>query len=111
MGWIIRGSCAGMGWEFLFTTTSKLVLQPTQPPIKSVEGALSLGVKRTGCEADHSPPYSAEVKNAWSYTSTPTTPSWHGAQLKCRNNFTFYLLPFTIYCLIYYKNAQYLEWL
>jgi hypothetical protein len=25
-------------------------------------GALSLGVKRPGCEADHSPPSSAEVK-------------------------------------------------
>jgi hypothetical protein len=24
-----------------------------------------------GLEADHSPPSSAEVKNAWSYTSTP----------------------------------------
>jgi hypothetical protein len=33
--------------------------------------ALSLGVKRPGREADHSPPSSAEVKNAWSYTSTP----------------------------------------
>jgi hypothetical protein len=33
--------------------------------------ALSLGVKRAGREADHSPPSSAEVKNAWSYTSTP----------------------------------------
>jgi hypothetical protein len=28
-------------------------------------------VKRQGREADHSPPSSAEVKNAWSYTSTP----------------------------------------
>jgi hypothetical protein len=28
------------------------------------------GVKRPGREADHSPPSSAEVKNAWSYTST-----------------------------------------
>jgi hypothetical protein len=26
-------------------------------------------VKRPGREADHSPPCSAEVKNAWSYTS------------------------------------------
>jgi hypothetical protein len=34
-------------------------------------GALYLGVKQLGREADHSPPYSAEVKNAWSYTSTP----------------------------------------
>jgi hypothetical protein len=28
-------------------------------------------VKQPGREADHSPPTSAEVKNAWSYTSTP----------------------------------------
>jgi hypothetical protein len=34
-------------------------------------GALSLGVKRPEREADNSPPSSAEVKNAWSYTSTP----------------------------------------
>jgi hypothetical protein len=33
--------------------------------------ALSLGVKRPGHEADHSPQSSAKVKNAWSYTSTP----------------------------------------
>jgi hypothetical protein len=31
----------------------------------------SSGVKRQGREADHSPPFSAEVKNTWSYTSTP----------------------------------------
>jgi hypothetical protein len=36
-----------------------------------VPGVLSLGVKRPECEADHSPPSSVEVKNAWSYTSTP----------------------------------------
>jgi hypothetical protein len=29
-----------------------------------------LGVKRPGREADHSSPSSADVKNAWSYTST-----------------------------------------
>jgi len=29
------------------------------------------GVKWLGHEADHSPPSSAEVKIAWSYTSTP----------------------------------------
>jgi hypothetical protein len=33
--------------------------------------ALFLGVKQLGCEADHSPPSSAEVKNVWSCTSTP----------------------------------------
>jgi hypothetical protein len=37
-------------------------LGPTQPPIQWVPGALSLGVKWPGREADHSPPSSAEVK-------------------------------------------------
>jgi hypothetical protein len=31
-------------------------------------GALSLGVKRQGCEADHSPPTSVKVKKMWIYT-------------------------------------------
>jgi hypothetical protein len=52
-------------------TASRKVVGPTQPPTQWVPGALSLGVKRPGSEADHSPPSSAEVKNAWSYTSTP----------------------------------------
>jgi hypothetical protein len=48
-----------------------MALGPSQPPIQWVLGALSLGIKQLGHEADHSPPPSAEVKNAWSYTSTP----------------------------------------
>jgi hypothetical protein len=47
---------------FLFTTTSRTALGPTQPPIQWIPGALSLGVKRPVREADHSPPSSAEVK-------------------------------------------------
>jgi hypothetical protein len=54
-----------------FTITSRAVLRPTQPTIQLVSGALSLGVKRSSSGADHSPSSSAEVKNAWSYTSTP----------------------------------------
>jgi hypothetical protein len=62
-----------MGAEnFLFTTASRTTLGPTQPPTQWVPGTLSLGVKRPGREADHSPPTSSEVKNAWSYTSTPS---------------------------------------
>jgi len=38
-----------------------------------VTGALSVGVKRPGREADHSPTSSAKVKNAWCYTSIPPT--------------------------------------
>jgi hypothetical protein len=55
---------------YLFTTGSRLALGPTQPPIRCVPGALSLAVKLSGRENDHSPPSSAEIKNAWSYTST-----------------------------------------
>jgi hypothetical protein len=53
---------AGGGEFFLFTTASRTALGPTQPPIQWVSGALSLGVKRPGREADHSPPSSIEVK-------------------------------------------------
>jgi hypothetical protein len=56
-------------YHFLFITASRTALGPTQPPIQWVPGAFSLGVKWLGREADHSSPSSAEVKNAWSYTS------------------------------------------
>jgi hypothetical protein len=48
--------------NFIFSTSSRPVLGSTQPPIQWVPGALSPGVKRSGREADHSPPTSAEVK-------------------------------------------------
>jgi hypothetical protein len=67
---------------FLFTTASRTALGPTQPPIQWVPGALSLGVKRLGREADHSPPSSFEVKECVElYLHTPNTSSWRGAQL------------------------------
>jgi hypothetical protein len=50
------------GLGILFTTASKPALDLTQPPIQWTAGALSVGVKRPGREADHSPPSSAEVK-------------------------------------------------
>jgi hypothetical protein len=52
----------GGGGIFLFTTASRTALESTQPPIQWEPGALSLGVKWPGREADHSPPSSAEVK-------------------------------------------------
>jgi hypothetical protein len=67
-GWMIGGF---ESWQELGVFESRSVLGPTQPPIQWVPGALSLGVKRPGREVDHSPPSSAEVKNACSYTSTP----------------------------------------
>jgi len=64
----------------------------TQSRIHWVQGALSLGVKRPGREAGHSPLYSAEVKNAWRYTSTPTI-RLHGVVLRWRTGDNFYVLP------------------
>jgi hypothetical protein len=53
-------------------------------------GALFLGVKWPGREADHSPPSSAEVKE-WVevYFHSPNTPSWCGTQGEHRDDFTF----------------------
>jgi hypothetical protein len=67
--------------------------QRTQPPNQWVPGSLSFGVKRSGREGDDSPPSSAEVKE-WVglYLHSPNTPSWRGAQLKHRDNFTFTFL-------------------
>jgi hypothetical protein len=48
-------------------------------------------VKRSGSEADHSPPSRAEAKNAWSYTSTPYVfKAW--CLVKHWDNFTFTFL-------------------
>jgi hypothetical protein len=74
---------------FFFTTASRTALGPTQLPIQWVPGALSLGIKRSGREADHSSPSSAEVKE-WVelYLYSPNKPPWRGAQLKnYRDNF------------------------
>jgi hypothetical protein len=57
--------------NFLFPTASRAALGPTHPPLQWVVGALSLGVKRPGREADHHLHQVPRSKNTWSYTSTP----------------------------------------
>jgi hypothetical protein len=52
----------------------------TQAPIHWEPGALSLEVKRSGREADHSTLSGAEVKNTWSCTSTLPV-RFHGMML------------------------------
>jgi len=57
---------------FLLTTASRLILETTQPPIQQETVAVSLGVKRQGHDADHSPPSSAEVKECMElYVNSP----------------------------------------
>jgi hypothetical protein len=60
---------------FVFSKTSRPALGPTLP----FNGKLApfLGVKQSGREVDHLTPPTAEVKNDWSYNSTPPT-RFHG---------------------------------
>jgi hypothetical protein len=55
---------------FLYATASRPVLRPTQPPIQLVPG-----VKWPACQADHSPPPSAEAKNGGTIPPLPQTSS------------------------------------
>jgi hypothetical protein len=66
---------------------------PTQPRIQwRVPGALSMGVKRTERETDHSSPYCAKVKECVElYIHSPNTSSWRGAPLKKYRQ--YYFLP------------------
>jgi hypothetical protein len=82
VGWVIRvwGFDSWWGLEiFLFSTMFRPTLEPTQPPIQWILGALSPGVKWLGHEADHSLPSSAKVKNMWCFTSIPVY--LHGVML------------------------------
>jgi hypothetical protein len=56
--------------KMFFSSASRPALGITQPPSHWVPGVLTPRVKRSGHEADHSSASSAEVKNAWGYTST-----------------------------------------
>jgi hypothetical protein len=60
------------------------------------------GVKRPGREVDHSPPSSAEVKNACKYTSTPPIGLHRVMLVTHRDNFTFtnrFLSYAKLYCI------------
>jgi len=61
MGWTTGVRFPGLGGQgtFLFTTASTWALEPTQPLIPWVLGALFQGIRRPEREADHSPPPSA----------------------------------------------------
>jgi hypothetical protein len=65
-------------------------------------GAFPTGIKRPGCEADHSSPISAEVKM---YTSTPLPINPHNNAffVKQRDKFT---LPFNGIITFCYKNYE-----
>jgi hypothetical protein len=56
-----------------------------------VLGGSFLGIKLSANDAHHSPPFSAKLKNPWSYTSIP--PCLHGVTLNlAKHNYDF--LPY-----------------
>jgi hypothetical protein len=76
--------------NFLFLTSSRLVLGSTKTSIPWVPGALSPGVKRPGHESDHSPPTSAELKKISIYTSVGIVPSPSQVVPQCEEITTIY---------------------
>jgi hypothetical protein len=74
--------------EFVFSATCRLAVRNPKPPIQYIQGFLISKVQQLGCEADHSLPPNAQVKNQFSYTSTPTTCLCG----KHRHNFTLYTM-------------------
>jgi hypothetical protein len=84
--WVLAG--AGNFSLFPF----RLALVPSQPPIQWVPRDLSIGVKQPRCEADRSPPTSAEVKECMElYLHSPIR--LHGVLLR--------VLLYHIYIYIY----------
>jgi hypothetical protein len=65
-----RGSICINGRD-IFSPASGQALGPTQPPVHWVPADFFLGVNQPRREADQTPPSSDEVRNSWSYTSTP----------------------------------------
>jgi hypothetical protein len=60
--------------------------------IRKIPVALSPRVERPGRKVDNSSPYSAEIENAWSYTSIPPCVAMAWCFVKHSDNFTFTLL-------------------
>jgi hypothetical protein len=90
---------------FLPTAASRPALGPIQLPIQGVSGALSLGLQPPGRKADNTPPSSAEVKNAWSYTSTPTIRLMAWCSVK-KSQGQLYLLPLPYHAIKTYGGAE-----
>jgi hypothetical protein len=99
------------GHIFITNSVSRPALGPTQPPIHWVPGALSLGVKRPGREADHSPPSRSEVgqRMCGAISPLPQYVFMNWCLVKHSDNFSFTLQvsvlsapPLALYSLLCY---------
>jgi len=65
-----QGSIPDKGKDRIFSHRHRVQTATGDHTHLPVPEILTPRLKRSGLEADHSPPSSAEVKNAWSYIST-----------------------------------------
>jgi hypothetical protein len=78
---------------FLLATASRPTLGPNQLLIQCVPGAVSLGVRRAGREADSSIPSDSEFKKAWNCIPQYVFMTWYS--VKHKDNFTFTLTVYS----------------
>jgi hypothetical protein len=90
MGWTAGVRFSTWKGIFLLAMKSRPALGDHPASYSRVPGAVSPGGKAMRREADHSPPSSAEVKNAWSYTSTLPHVFKVLYLIKYGENFTFH---------------------
>jgi hypothetical protein len=72
----------------LFFIASRPTLGSDQPAMQWVTLGSFSGVKRSGSEADHLPPFSADIKNSCNYTTTWPHVFTAWCIFKHRDNFT-----------------------
>jgi len=96
-------SMLGQGF-FHFDTISGPPLGPTHRNIQCAPGFFPPRLRWPRHEADHSPPSSADIKDAWSYTSTPQYLYMTWCLVKQRDNFA--LLHWCIYLYIVKQHSS-----
>jgi hypothetical protein len=89
-----QGSIPGGGRDFFLRHRVRTGSGAHPASYPMVTGGYLTGFKRPGRETDNSRTSSAEVKNAWSYASTPHVMARY--LVKYKDNFTF-TLPFHIF--------------
>jgi hypothetical protein len=97
----LGGSSPGRGWEYFSSPLCPDRLWgPTDPPIKWVPVALSLGVKGSGREVETHLHQMPRSRMCGTKTLFPNTSSWRGAQLRKAEE-QLYFLRIVIYMFYY----------
>jgi hypothetical protein len=100
MGWTTGVEVRVLVGSRIFSTSLRPFLEPTQPPIQWVPGALTPGVKRPRREAGHSQIVPSGQKKCGYIHQLPHKPSRRSAYLvKHRGNFTFSIVSQVLWSL------------